>query len=117
LLGHRGELSVIEMFFLAAVALSQPEPADDFVTCIKTTIDAAGKTSRSKVIVSSGDRKHDQGALQFLKALNFSRVRMGLELGQSGHILVRQTEPGVYTVDVTERRLLEACPRKQAAGE
>jgi hypothetical protein len=65
------------------------------------------------VIVSSGNRKHDQGALQFLKALNFSRVPMGLELDQSGHILVRDTERGVYTVDVTESRLLETCPGKQ----
>jgi hypothetical protein len=101
---------VIEIVLLAAFALNQADSTEAFVACVRTSIDSSGRTSKSRVIVSSGSTKHDRGVLEFLKALDFSRVPMGVELGQTGHILVRASAGGTYTIDVTERRLLETCP-------
>lgn len=101
---------MMEAVLFLALALCGPVDVADPVACIKTTIDASGRTSNNKVISSSGDRSNDRDALQFLRALDFSRVPIGVELGQTGHILVRATGSDTYTVDVTEARLLDSCP-------
>lgn len=101
---------------LLATVMVDPAPRIEPVTCIRTSISASGRAARAQVVVSSGSKAHDRGALQFLRALDFARMPMGLELGQSGHVLVRGTGPDTYTVDVTDPRLLESCPAAQAAG-
>ncbi|QOY62060.1 energy transducer TonB [Lysobacter sp. H21R4] len=101
---------MIEMGLFLAVALAGPASVSEPASCIRTSISESGRTSKSKVIVSSGDKAHDRGALQFLRALDFSRIPMGVELGQTGHIMIRASAPGMYTVDVTEGRLLSSCP-------
>ncbi len=107
---------MIEMVLILAAAMASPADRAEPVVCIKTSISASGRTSKSKVIVSSGHRLHDRGALQFLRALDFSRFPVGVELNQTGHILVRASGSGTYTVDVTDARLLEACPDGAPAG-
>ena len=107
---------MIELMLIFAATVAQPADVPEYVACIKTSISATGRTSRNRVIVSSGDRSHDRGALQFLRALDFSRLQMGVELDQTGHILVRATGAATYTVDVTEARLLDSCPNGKSAG-
>ena len=107
---------MIGIVLILAVAMAQPSGSAEPVACIKTTIDASGRTSNSKVVVSSGNKSHDRGALQFLRGLDFSRVPMGVHVGQTGHILVRSTGKDTYTVDVTEARLLESCPTREPAA-
>jgi hypothetical protein len=101
---------VINLVLLVGVALTQAAGASDPATCIKTSIRPDGRASGSRVIVGSGNRALDQGALRFLKLLNFSRVSGGVELGQSGYIMVRATGPGTYTFELLGARLMGACP-------
>ena len=107
---------MIETMLTLAVAIAQPVEGSETAACIRTTIGASGRTSNSELVVSSGNKSHDRGALQFIKALDFSRLPMGVELDQTGHILVRSTGRDTYTVDVTDPRLLESCPGERATG-
>ena len=107
---------MIKLVLLVGVALAQTAGASDPATCIKTSIHPDGRTSGSRVIVSSGNKVLDQGALHFLKLLNFSRVSGGVELGQSGYIMVRATGPDTYTLELPAARLMDACPTSAPAN-
>lgn len=106
---------MIELLVVLATAMTGPAAGTETAACIKTTIGSSGRTSNSKLVVSSGNKSQDQGALQFLRGLDFARLPMGVQLGQTGHILVRSTGRDTYTVDVTDARLLEACPVRPPA--
>jgi TonB family protein len=101
------------LLLLSGAAAQSAAPAES-ATCIRTTINAKGRTSNSDVVVSSGDRSQDRGALQFLKALDFSRMPTRVQLDQTGHVLVRATAPETFTLDATGKRLLAACPAQLA---
>ena len=107
---------MLNLVLLVGVALAQTAGTSDPATCIKTSIRPDGRTSGSRVIVSSGSKVLDQGALHFLKLLNFSRVSGGVELGQSGYIMVRATAPNTYTLELPGARLMSACPTTAPAN-
>lgn len=101
---------MLSTVLFVSTALAQVAAGPDPVACIKTTIGATGQTSKSEIVTTSGNKAQDRGALRFLKALDFSRLPTGVELDQTGYIIVRATGPDTYTIDATDGRLLDACP-------
>ena len=101
---------MLSTVLFVSTALVQVASGSDPAACLKTTIEASGQTSKSEIVTTTGSKPQDRGALRFLKALDFSRLPTGVELDQTGYIIVRATGPDTYTIDATDGRLLEACP-------
>ena len=87
-------------------------PLPDPVACIQTTIGKNGRTSRSKVIVSSGSPAADRGALTFVGMLDFARMPNSLTRPQTGHMLVT-IKGRAYSFTMSD--LSPSCPT--AVGE
>lgn len=103
------------LILLATSALAAPAGADVPMVCLRTTITESGRTRGTAVVEGSGNRRDDRGAKRYLEVLDFSRMPLGIALGQTGHVIVNVLGPDTWSLDVTGGALHDSCGAARAA--
>jgi TonB family protein len=103
---------------LFATAIASVQPVVLTVTCIKTTIEANGRTTDSSVAESSGSTSADRHALKMVRMLNVRREPSQRYQAQTGFVLVETHPTGAFGMSALDLggKLLPTCARPSIPG-